>query len=595
MSKPKPFVFGFIHGNHKIFVLIFVTGLIVTLLRIFGTFLIEWDQGIQVEASQRLIQGLGLTSTYFEVPFSSKDIAQTQNFNISSLPNIPYLTWYPPGFSLILASLLFLGLPLSLSLKLIYGIATVLGWLGWAKLGSYFLRKPIRIGKISLPTHFLIAGLLPLFYTPWWNGTDIFLWCGVPFIAIFLCKSLARGLSVKSYLIASGLISGLLYSIRYSSLFLIAAAFLFLLCTNYRSIKDFLKRYSIFCFCALIPILPVFIYSKTVAGTSGLPEYISLGRTFSNLFTISSLLEIANKIIATSATLATICVFQVDAFSVLLIKDLSSHSLASFIWGSCGLVFVFVLPLIIANIPSREQFAYLKLEKYFALFLSLALVSLSILLIASTFSFPSYNFFGDKRYYVAIGPSCIFIFYDLSTRLEVVRHSFWCSLGRLFFSSLVIVFLIYNLFYKPNFIISKGNQLYLVQAVLGAAYREQTPYPSNQVSSYYKDTLTKLIDLQKENPTALFFVQDHPNFAYSGYHFRPIYEQEIWEKAYVDKAVKIFWTVNNSCSKEICSTIRRESVKQLSSQPTLRTVFTFPHENTRILVSDVPSEYNFSN
>lgn len=115
-QRLQAFIYLLSEGNLKVFGTIFITGLFVILARVLAPVQISSDLGLQLQAAHRLVQGLGLT------------VALSLNFELNQPPNSEYLTHFPPALSLLVASLLFLKLPLATALKIIYGLTTVVGW-----------------------------------------------------------------------------------------------------------------------------------------------------------------------------------------------------------------------------------------------------------------------------------------------------------------------------------------------------------------------------------------------------------------------------------------------------------------------------------
>ena len=222
-------------SNLQVFIVILTSAFMVILARLLGPLEISEDLSINLEASHRLIQGLGLT------------VASGLDFDLNQTPNPEYLTQFPPGSSILMACLLFFKIPLPISLKIIYGLTTVIGWLAWAAISCHFLTKSIRFSSITLPLHFIVAAILPLFYTPSWTiqGTDIFLWSATPWITLLLFYSSLKS-SKNYFVVLAGLLFGLLVSFRYASVFLAFAALLILLQVNFPRFKICFKKYLIF-------------------------------------------------------------------------------------------------------------------------------------------------------------------------------------------------------------------------------------------------------------------------------------------------------------------------------------------------------------
>jgi hypothetical protein len=148
-------------GNAIVFSVIVVSALLVTAARTLAPFEVGKDQATQLEAAQRLVAGRGLTTTSDVPPIS---------FDISEASPPKSLTWWPPGFSLVIAVFLSLGLSLLVSLKIVYVTVTLIGWIGWAILVSRFLSRPWSYRKRNFHLHIVIALLLPIFTTLPWGG-----------------------------------------------------------------------------------------------------------------------------------------------------------------------------------------------------------------------------------------------------------------------------------------------------------------------------------------------------------------------------------------------------------------------------------------
>lgn len=595
MKKIKALIYYFSQGNPKVFGLILISAFFVTLARILAPIEMNWDESVQLEAAHRLVKGLGLTSTFFPPPYDPKQIPF--NLNQAAIPQ--FVTWWPPGFSIIVAAFLFLGIPLATSLKIIYSTTTIIGWFGWAILGSHCLSRPIKIGAMLFPAQFFIASVLPVFYTPAWKGTDLFLWASIPFFIILLFNSAAK--NSRIYLAYAGALFGLLVTIRYSTLFLAIAAFLIILQVNFPRFKKVAQSYSLFLFSSLIFILPLTFYNK-IAGSNkptlslynnptssssipGLPEFVNLRGGFSNIF------EAVNSILKSSLTISELSGISTQPILIRatkpFIESFESHLQANaIIYGCFWLLLILLLPLLVITISKttlQEERGNLSLS------ISLLPVSLILLLIVSTFA-QDYDFLGTPRYYIPVFLPAIFIFYELATLQARIANRVF----QVVFSMFVAIFLIYNLAYRPV-LLAKGKLLYFGQSILGSylSYKHDYQYPSNKVITLYDETSAALRKLQSKNPQAIFFVQDYVFYVYDGHQgFRTIPVHDFWKQAYVDKAVKIFWVVSRSNCPGICPDHGSKPIEQLSSLP-VKTVYTAPHERSKILVSDLPKGYKF--
>lgn len=585
MNKIKALIYYLSQGNPKVFGIMIISAFFVTLARLLAPLEMSWDPAVQLDAAHRLVQGLGLTTTVSPIPQYIDQIPA----NLNQAPTPHYLTSFPPGFSLLVASLLFVGISLASSLKILYSLATLLGWLAWAIIASHCLSKPLKLGSISFPAQFFLAALLPVFYTPVWIGTDIFLWSALPFMVLLLFNSAFKGSLNLPYLVTAGLIFGFQFSLRYAVLFVGIAAFFILLQINFPQGKAFLKSYFIFLISSLVLIIPVFIYIKlanSYNGISALPQ-VSFKSQYSGFFsTITEILQ-------SSSAIANISGLPIQPK---LAYHLDPNPSLYFI-GIFFLIFTFLLPLLVFKRNKRASLDEVKRD--FPLALSLLPASLVFFLLFCNFA-GQYDFLGTPRYYLPVFLPTLFVCYESS----VIKTRNIYKLIRNLFLIFIIMFFAYNLVarpldWKPGSSISfRGIPARLTREVLtnSMMYRKDYRYPSNKVMIGYAETSAKVRELQKENPDALFFVQEYPFYVYDGHPgLRVIPVSEFWKKAYVDKAVKVFWVVKQKCPA-VCTEHGKEVIDRLSSQPGLRTVFTSSQENrehTKILVSDLPSGYKF--
>lgn len=575
MKKVQAFIYYLSYGNPQVFGVMLISAIFIVIVRILGPFELGWDQAIQLEAAHRLIHGLGLTSTYFATPFA----------NINQSPEPQYLTWFPPAFSLIVACLFSLKLSLALSLKIIYSLTTISGWLGWASIASNFLSKPMQLGWGYFSAQFAIAALLPVFYTPLWEGTDIFLWAGLPFIIILFVTSAIKKSWSMPLIATSGVIFGLLYSFRYASLFVAVAAFFILFQVNFPHIRFFLKSYIIFISYSLLIIFPVYLYSKLVSISAGLPQYITD-------YGFSNIADTLRRIISNWCTISTLSGMPLIQAVVIYIQP---YTAINYIYGILCFIFICGLPIVISGANKLEASQF---KRHISLSISLLPISVVIFLMICMF-FNPYNFLENPRYYIPAVLSIIFISYDLATRRTT--HKFI----KMACSTFIVILVMYNIACVPLSVALQKPDTQL-QRILSYIPKPSLQYPSNKVVSRNEDSLSKLKELQKINPEAVFFIQYQPNYIYdgsSGFRLIPggkpggdfwrTTHGDIWEKAYVDKAVKIFWVVDKACPGICNAEEPYNPMPQLSALPNTKTIFTYPDEGTKILVSDLPSGYKF--
>jgi hypothetical protein len=557
-------------GNIIVFSIVMAAALLVTGARVLAPFEVGKDQGSQLEAAQRLVDGLGLTTTN-DVPPVSYDIVEA--------PNAKYLTWWPPGFSVLVAAFLFVGLPLLASLKILYALTTLAGWFAWGALVSRFVSEGIKIGGRTYPFHLLVF-ILPILFTPKWSGTDVFLWAGVPIIILVLFKAGHTKSSKASLLLVgvAGLLFGSLYSIRYASLFMGAAMGLMLVQISLPNLKLLVMRCLVFGLSAASIMLPVFLYAKVYSTQgSGLPSYIMTGYT-ANMVSDASIVLLRRL-----PTIANL-IFGIPLFDQILSK-LGVRWL-SYTIGLLCLAVIALLPFIIWRNSLRAG-------RRPGDDLALSLSILPITLVASIVMVNVY-FLGVRRYYEPIALCCVLIGYEIASRR--IAHRFVTAASYV----ILVGFSLYTFIYMPALVFVPARSGYVFQSVLGffppkgQRYRStsrELSYPAHdQMFSQKENSRLKVVDLYEANPEAMFFIEEYGFFIYDRFqHGGPELGKDVrvyprprfWEQAYTSKPVKIFWVVNEGT--------------RLNFVPSsnLRLVYTDPYEKTKILESEFPEGYRF--
>jgi len=186
------------------------SAILVTVLRFFHAIDPTHDAGIQLQAAHNLLAGHGL-STYEQV---GPDLANGQGFVT--------LTYFPSGYSLSAAVLMAMGLSVAATVKLLAAAATVLGWWGWSRLARPFFNDGMTRSAPWKSAAMAIAVFTPVFFSPHWGGTDIFLWAIVPWV-IVLTVDASHDHAPKEWRLdwLAGALGGLAVLMRYASLFLV--------------------------------------------------------------------------------------------------------------------------------------------------------------------------------------------------------------------------------------------------------------------------------------------------------------------------------------------------------------------------------------
>jgi hypothetical protein len=565
--------------NSKVAAIILVSATLITIARLLAPFEIEKDQALQLEASIRLAEGAGLTSTSVE---------QT-SFDLTEPAKPEYLTWFPPAFSLIVAGFLYLGVPLLLPLKIIYGLMTLVGWMGWAVISSNLLSMPLRIRGRDFNLHYAIAAVSPLLLTPPWQGTDIFLWAGIPIFVLLLLKG-AKGPTSYRYIIAASLLFGLLISFRYASFFLGIAGFLILAQTSWPSPSLFLKRLSVFLAPTLLIVLSVVIYINLFGSPGAVaPEYIDPA---SNATRIPQMLigilngsSVTSSLVIGSPMLARLC------------ASMNSSALRIVVGISCLLIIILLPLILMKKLPAKSE----RPQSDMALSLSFIPLSLIAFLVASTFM-SGQALFGVPRYYWPASLCIVFILYEISSK----RASGWVVKAAS--NAIILAFLLYVFAYVPALGLLPRKQSEFVEQVLGftpsktgtvdrPSTSQELGYPSYRMFSRKENSRSKIKELYETHPDSVFLVlENYVYYIYDGFKDGgPVPGKDIrrlrgndwkyWQQAYTSKPVKVFWVLDH-----ISKSVKKENLSFIP-ESNLRTVYLDEFEKTLILESDFPADH----
>lgn len=547
--------------------LVLAAALLVVALRLGAPFEVGKDQALQLEAALRLAGGLGLTSTYDTFPLP---------FDITQAPQPKALTWWPPLFSLLVAGLLQMGLPLVVALKLIYAVVTLLGWSGWSIIAATLLAPPLRLWDAQLPLGRLIATLSPVFYTLSWGGTDIFLWAGIPFIVLWLWRA-----SAKRSIILAGLLLGLLYGVRYASSFVFLAGLLILLQKSFPDWRAFGKRAALFLGAALLAMAPVIIYVRLfTARGSTLPEFVDFNYGPAQLALVAE--RILNHLPVVSNSLLGVPLLE-DALAKLNLRA------ANYLVGLICLAALLALPWLLARravSPAARPQDHLRL--------SLAWLPPALLLLLVTMVFITDQYMIEvRRYHEPIRLYPILIYYSLLAAHAVA------GLVKTAVAAALALFLFYVCLFLPMTLLRPARHADLARIVLSytparstrhTSTSQELRYPSQQIYSLKESSRAKLRELHAAHPAALFFVNNYAFYVYEGLHDAPrpgehlrrFPDQDFWQQAYTSRAVKIFWVMNLH-------------LEPLAFVPEAqrRLIFSDPYEKTLIYESDFPAGYKF--
>ncbi|MGH9930238.1 MAG: hypothetical protein ACREA9_13580 [Pyrinomonadaceae bacterium] len=554
----------FTDHDRSVFWIIVMSAVLLTAARAIAPFEVQHDQAKQLETAQRFAHGLGLTTTDATSPASN---------DVLLAPPPKYLTDWPPGLSLLVAAFLYIGINLLWTLKVIYVATTLIGWVGWGIIASQLVARPSVRAKAYSWIHLIICALLPFVFTPWWAGTDIFLWAGVPFVVISLVRVGRNQLSVSSIAFA-GVLCGAMYAMRYLGLSLGLAGALILFQVSYPRLKIFFKRLGVFLLAALTVILPVTIFlmvhAQRVKVAALAPNVVreqhSVWKPLK--YTLKDLPVTSNLLLG--HPLLEIFVYQMKISGLI------------YLTGIISLMVLLLVPILLWRGPPSEG---LKARNDMALSLSFLPISFVIFLIGvGIATYPYY--LGVRRYHEPVAMCGILVFYEIATRR--LMH----VIVRRVSQAIVLMFILYVGAVLPALALT-DRRYSLAIGALGfnpsrMTYRSTSQdinYPSWILYTRKESSRTAVKRLNRENPQALFYAKEYGLFVYDelaggpvpGKSFRPFPDVQFWNSAYAAQPVRIFWVINEDASLDFIPASNK------------RLVFSDSFERTKILASDFPA------
>jgi len=562
-----------------------VCACVVTIARLASPFEIGIDQAVQLEAAQRLVHGQGLTSTYFgshPLDLSQPTIAER-------------LTWFPPGFSLLMAGFFAAGLPLLTSLKIVYGVTTLVGWWGWAVLLQRLLtasRQPFPPSQWSITA---VAVLSPIFLTPSWTGTDPLLWAATPYVVMLLVGS--ERMSPQPAAVAIiGLLVGALCWFRYAAVFLVPASVLILWQVNGSNRARFVRHAAMFCLAALLGIAPMAV-NRPAESTQGPAGYVE------------SMVETDHVPLREVAEQELPAIGMGLIGSPILQKASEKLAMAP-VGAALGLlcmVGTFLLPFAARSaVPSGTP-----LSRNLALSLSFLQLCLTLFLVALTVTRPynSPSFLIFTRYFLPVSVASLLVWALLAGRSA--RDPALTTIAR----AVVVLLVVYYCGYLPVSALVRHDAVDLSRAVLGSTPPRSSRYQSTSVAippvgnalySVKEATRRTVASLHREYPDAVFFIQNYHYFVYGwggagdpvpGIHLRrfllpqsgvrhgdPVKVPggvmrsglEFWKTAYAGRPLRVIWVLNDPDAVDFIPESNR------------RWISDDPYEGTTILMSEFP-------
>ena len=570
------------NGNVSVFATFMCVAVLVTIARsLAGYEVLYEDLGMQIEAGYRLVAGLGLTiHSSFDLTVPLGDITQPIQ------PN--YLTWSPPFLSLYVAGALFLGLSLVTSLKLLFSFITLIGWIGWAVIGSRIMRQPLDLKLVTVPAHFVIACLLPLLFTPAWQGTDIILWAGTPFVILLLLYSL-ENVQKWRYITTAGLLFGFLYSVRYASAYLAIVALLIVARFHHRHITKLVSIYACFMAVSMVFILPTALFGKYgKAQAGGITEFASLDPSLA--------LDNLKDVIYSLSHGLTPYLFWIPEPVRHTILGVNNNSVLQLALSVQAVIVLLLAPFVIHRFGDGRNDEKVGGARGLAVALGLTILSLLLFLaLASVFMvkeamLSGFQFVLNSRYYIPAGGASLFIFYYLGTRSA---QETWSVVAKGFCGLMIMGFMGYC-FALPTvaFLVPTSSSRlireWLPLRVAGTAL--DRAYFNNELIRP-KETIQVIQRLSAEEPTAIFFITDYYSILFDNLNpqLRYFYTQAaeiVLKGAYVSRSTKVYFVVGRyaATARDLSIILPRSGFHEFMS---------IPENGTRIVAAQLPAGFSF--
>lgn len=589
MNKFRAIYVKLSEGNSKVVGVILLSAAWILLIRLFSPIAGDWDTNIQIDAAYRFTDGLGLTNAFFS------------EFNLIQPPTSRYLIHFPPGFSLLVSLLLSFDISIVVALKIIYGLSTVVGWIGWSIIGSRCLVGPIKLGTRTIPLHLIISAALPTFSTPSWRGTDIILWAGVPVVCLLLLYKFGSKQCIVST-ITSAIVFTIMVFFRYAAGFLIIYVLLIVFYVDFPSIKYAFSRIFLFLSTCILTALPFLLYGWKLSGSRLLDinnlfqthrrvsEYIDWGFLETGRFLL-------HKYLMGLSNLYVLLAIRSNRVFSKLAAELPE---LGYLFGLLFLSFLIVFLFFVLKYIKQCTGIYGKDILVVNTCLIVSQLLFGTLLLFIVF----YSPLEVDRYYVPVRSCLIFVMYRVVSFVDFNRLLKRISL------LLILVSVFFYILIRPVYHLTTGGSDALFPVFLEIYVHESVhpKWPSNSLLTIRSETAEFLntIKLNDADVDSVFFVQEYPYYiAYKNLHrslkFRLIPGRSFWQQAYLDKPTKVFFVVNYEGCPSICSSSGNfdsddghSSISELISLPNLKTIFVSFSENTRVMMSELPAGFHFT-
>jgi hypothetical protein len=353
-----------------------------------------YDLSYQLAAAQNLLAGRGLA------------LHQHLGIDLTDPPTLITLTHFPAGYSLVAAVLLASGLDVGLLVKTLAAVGTLSGWWGWAGLAVPFFREPLNRSRFWRVAAFVVATVTPLLFTPFWGGTDIFLWAIVPWVLTVMSRAADDTRGARRFDWLAGVLCGLAVLTRYASVFLAAYTVALTFWQTGLRPRALARRWGAFAVGFLPLVSMQLVINHVISNAPPMPGGVGLSKaSTSRLLAAFSLLDVSNYSWAfwvPGKVMATLLVDGRDAVPWPLVLTAAG-----------------AMVLVAAAMSYREQSESAARDPRT---ISLGLFVAIPAMLCTAMIFSASDFVADPRQYLPLGPLSVFVAFSL---VAVTAGSVW--------------------------------------------------------------------------------------------------------------------------------------------------------------------------
>jgi len=488
---------------------------------------VTYDMGIQLNAAENYLATGELRTDHFA----------TQGPDLCIPGESPILTWFPPGFSVAIASIRKAGLSLANALKVYDLVVLLLGLIGWGAILAQIIRSANVNPRPFTPFLSLWAFCLPLVLSPWAGGTDSFLWASSAWCILILVRLVSRDQWILAPTCCAFIIA-LASAFRYASLYLVALVAAGLLLCTHRGVWAAIRPGVVFSAGLILFMVPLYLYNATAQQGSAAPPY-----TYRNPFAAGVFMERLQDV-AAGLSKAN-CLWGIPAIDLYL--DSPETPAGIKIVSGTAFVGLLIVGIALSVRLSRKQTDSDSATWCYMLFA--AVIAMVLFLLIPSFG-TSYNSIKDGRYYMPLEPAL-----QLAALSILLSSQGWGRIARTACTLLIAGFCLEACFFrKPvhgSFPLCYSDsrascewQPILTWVVRGEYKLWAKPSDHSLKLHHAAHEARAVLDkIREEDPTALIFVQEQPYFHFdkANARIRGISEQYFWNKAFVARDTNLYF------------------------------------------------------